>query len=270
MTEPRNCHEVALRELVFDSEGESVLVTTDHVYRGRGGHELRFDVYRPAQIAGGRLPVVLLTTGFSDDGMRKAIGCPAKAMRSYCGWARLIAGTGVAAVTYTNHEPVEDARAILEHLHHNGDELQIDSSRTGLWACSGNVPTALSLLMTRTCTVCCAALLYGYMLDLDGSTAVADAARLWRFANPAADRLVDDLLPERPLLVVRAGRDTMAGLNDSIDRFTARALALNRPFTLVNVPTARHAFDTVDATPSSRHAIAAVLAFLRQQMIDAC
>jgi acetyl esterase/lipase len=189
-------------------------------------------------------------------------------MQSYRSWARLIAGSGLAAVTYTNHEPVADARAILEHLRDNGEALQIDRSRIGLWACSGNVPTALSLLMSDW-PVVGAALLYGYMLDLDGSTEVADAARLWRFANPAAQSLLDDLPPDRPLLIVRAGRDTMAGVNDSIGRFTARALARNKPFTLVNVPEARHAFDTVDRTPASRHAIACVLAFLRQHMLDA-
>jgi len=269
MTDPRNCHEVALRPLVFDSvEAESVTVTTDHVYRGSGGRELHFDVYRPAQPACVRPPVVLLTTGFPDDGMRKAIGCPAKAMQSYRSWARLIAGSGLAAVTYTNHEPVADARAILDHLRDNGEALQIDERRIGLWACSGNVPNALSLLMSDW-PVAAAALLYGYMLDLDGGTEVADAARLWRFANPAADKLLDDLPPDRPLLIVRAGRDAMAGLNGSIDRFTARALALNKAFTLVNVPEARHAFDTVDKTASSRHAIACVLAFLRQHVLDA-
>ena len=270
MTDSRNCHEVALRPLVFDSvEAESVMVTTDHMYRGSGGRELQFDVYRPAQPACACPPVVLLTTGFPDDGMRKAIGCPANAMQSYRSWARLIAGTGLVAVTYTNHEPVADARAILEHLRHNGEALHIDESRIGLWACSGNVPNALSLLMSDW-PVAGAALLYGYMLDLDGGTEVADAARLWRFANPAADSLLDDLPPDRPLLIVRAGRDATAGLNESIDRFTTRAIVLNKPFTLVNVPEARHAFDTIDGTSSSRHAIACVLAFLSQHLLDAC
>ena len=42
MTESRNCHEVALRQLVFDSSKPS---SDGHdlyrVYRGSGGHELR-------------------------------------------------------------------------------------------------------------------------------------------------------------------------------------------------------------------------------------
>ena len=268
MTNPRSPHEVALRPLVHETlESQSVVVTNDLVYRGSRGHDLHFDVYRPAHATDASLPIVLLTTGFSDAGMEKVIGCPAKAMRSYRSWARLIAGTGIAAITYTNHEPTEDVHAILDHLHENAALLRIDVSRIGLWSCSGNVPTALSLLMSRSSALACAALLYGYMLDVDGSTVVSDAARTWRFAHPAAGRQVDDLPAELPLLIVRAGRDTMAGLNESIDRFAARALALNRPLTLVNLPAVSHAFDTVDAGAASTHAIDGVLAFLRFHLI---
>ena len=65
--------------------------------------------------------------------------------------------------------------------------LGIDGNRMGLWACSGHVPNALSLLARpeRTCLKC-AALCYGAMLDLDGSTVVADAAREYGFANPTS------------------------------------------------------------------------------------
>ena len=268
MSNRQTCHEVALRPLVYETvESQSVLVTSDAVYRGSRGQSLCFDAYRPALNTGRRLPVVLLTTGFPDAGMRKATGCHAKDMQSYRSWARLIAGTGIAAITYVNEEPVSDAHAVLEHLHQNDESIGIDASRIALWSCSGNVPTALSLLMTSQCALSCAALLYGYMLDLRGSTVVADAARTWRFANLTAGRQPDDL-PELPLLVIRAGLDAMAGLNDSIDTFAAVALALNRPLTLVNLATARHAFDTVDPGPTSRHAIAEVLAFLRRHLAD--
>jgi hypothetical protein len=36
-------------------------------------------------------------------------------------------------------------------------------------------------------------MLYGFMLDLDGSSGVADAERAWRIANPARNRAVDEL-----------------------------------------------------------------------------
>ena len=269
MTNPRNCHEVALRPLVFDSvEAESAMVTTDHMYRGSGGRELHFDVYRPAQPACACPPVVLLTTGFPDDGMRKAIGCPAKAMQSYRSWARLIAGTGLAAVTYTITSPWLTRARFSNTCVTTVRHCKSMKPHRALGVFGERAQCALAAherLAGRRCARSCTATCW-----------ISTAARRWlmRLASGA----LPILLPRAcwticrrtgPLLIVRAGRDAMAGVNDSIDRFTARALARNKPFTLVNVPEARHAFDTVDGTPASRHAIACVLAFLRQHLLDA-
>jgi len=77
-----------------------------------------------------------------------------------------------------------------------------------VWACSGNVPTALSVLMQDAPDhLKCAVLCYGYMFDSDGSTAVADAARRWGFVNPCAGKSADDLRRDIPLFIARAGQD---------------------------------------------------------------
>ena len=67
-------------------------------------------------------------------------------------------------------------------------------------------------------------------------------------------------------MVARAGQEQFPGLNDSIDRFFAKALALNRPITLVNHPTVLHAFDLVDDSAASRRIIRQVLDFLTAQL----
>ena len=255
-------HEVATRKLICELPDGGVTVRHDVPCRGSSGHELAFDIYRPAGSERAHLPVVLFVTGFPDAGLRRMIGCHAKDMASCVGWARLVAASGLVAVTYTNDEPVEDARSIVRHLRENAHELGIDAERIGVWACSGNVPNALSLLIEASPRLACAALCYGYMLDLDGSTIVADAARAWRFANPCAGRAVEDLPADLPILIVRAGRDETPGVNESIDLFVSRALALNRPVTVVNHHTAPHAFDTADASETSRAAIQQILRFL--------
>ena len=104
------------------------------------------------------------------------------------------------------------------------------------------------------------------MLDLDGSTAVGDGARAWRFVNPCAGRTLDDVPGDVPISTARAGRDETAGLNDSIDRFVSKALRLNRPITLVNHHTAPHAFDTADDSDASRADIRQLLEFLRETL----
>ena len=114
----------------------------------------------------------------------------------------------MVAITYVNREPVADLHALLDHVQHNAGSLGVDADRIGIWASSGNVPLALSLLMQgEGVSFRCAVLAYGYMLDLDGTTAVAEGARMFRFANPNTGRSLDDLKPTVPLFIARAGED---------------------------------------------------------------
>ncbi len=72
------------------------------------------------------------------------------------------------------------------------------------------------------------------MLELPGSTAIAEAAKRLGFAYPCAANGIDDVRADLPFLIVRAGKETMPGLNASIDHFAAAALARNLVLTLVN------------------------------------
>jgi len=109
----------------------------------------------------------------------------------------------------------------------------------------------------------CAVLCYGYMLDLDGLTGVAEAAAAWRFVNASAGKSVDDLRRDVPLFVARAGRDQFAGLNEGVDRFLANAVARNLPVTFVNHPEGPHAFDLDHDSETTREIIRGILAFMR-------
>ena len=103
------------------------------------------------------------------------------------------------------------------------------------------------------------------MLDLDGSTDVADASRTWRFANPAAGKTIRDV-PDIPIFVARAGRDATANVNESIDRFLIHALQGNRPVTLVNHHNGPHAFDLEDNSATTRRIVGQMLAFLQSTL----
>jgi len=109
----------------------------------------------------------------------------------------------------------------------------------------------------------CAVLCYGYTLDLDEFSGVAEAAKNWGFINACAGKSVDDLPPDLPLFIARAGRDQFAGLNDAMDRFLAKALARNLPITCVNQPEAPHAFDLWDDSETTLEIIRQMLAFMR-------
>jgi len=188
-------------------------------------------------------------------------------MAAYVSWARLLAASGVAAVTYAYRDPAADLQALLAFLRRDGRSLRLDASRLGLWACSGNVPVALSTLMERASgPFRCTALCYGYMLDQGSTTFVADAAQAFGFANPTSGKSIKDLPEDIPLFVVRAGQDSMPHLNDSVDLFLAEANEWSLPVTVSRLPDAPHAFDLFDDSDEARDGVRAILAFFRAHL----
>ena len=130
-----------------------------------------------------------------------------------------------------------------------------------MWSASGNVPNALAL-STRE-RFACAALFYGYTLDLDGAGDVAGAQAQFRFVNAGAGKTIADLPRDLPLFVARAGQDQMPGLNRALDRFIAQAMSANLALTAVNHPSGPHAFDLFDDSATSREIVRLSLEFLR-------
>jgi acetyl esterase/lipase len=171
----------------------------------------------------------------------------------------------MAAITYANREPERDLHSVLGHLRKHAAALGIDAGRIALLAVSGHGPLAMATLMDDRASdpLRGAALICPLLLDLEGFTAVANAAKTFRFANPAAGRTVDDLPPHSALFIARAGLDETPGLNDALDRFVAHALRRNLPVTLKNLPQAPHSFDLLHDRDTSREAVREALGFLR-------
>ena len=255
------------RTVVYRIPGQgAVTVRTDIPY----GDGLTMDIYYPLDSnSGARTPAVVFVTGYPDPGFQKMLGCLQKDMASYVGWAELVAASGLVAITYANRESSGDAHAVLAYIRQNATSLGVDENRIGVWSCSGNAPTALSVLIQEPHDFLkCAVLCYGFMLDLDGTTSVADASRIWRFANPSAGKSVDDLPLDLPLFIARAGRDETPHLNETIDRFLSKALDRNLPITFVNHADAPHAFDISHDSETSREIIRRVLSFLQSHLLD--
>ena len=258
--------EIARKTVLFRLPGmDDATVRRDVEYARSDGSALVLDLYLPAKEA---LPgVVVLVAGYPEAGFRTILGCASKEMGSSVSWARLIAASGLAAVTYTNRRPEADLHTLVDFLRGNAGALGVDASRMALWATSGNGPLAVSLLMKETREpLKCAALGYAYTLDPEGSDHVAQAARTWGFANPCAGRSIADVAADVPLFLARAGHDQTPHLNEALDRFAAGGLARNLPITLVNHPDAPHAFDLFDECETTREVIARVLSFLRFQL----
>jgi hypothetical protein len=260
---------ISKKRVVYTMPGmNDVRVRRNHEYRITESGTLTMDLYYPPD-AGTRTPAVVFVTGFSDVGARTMLGCTLKEMGSYISWGELVAASGLVGVTYANRDPATDVHAILDYVRQHAASLNLDESNIALWACSGNAPTAVSLLMQDAKqSVKCGVLCYPYTLDLDGSTVVADAARQWGFVNPSAGKSVDDLRHDIPIFIARAGQDEMPGLNEALDRFLAGALARNLPITFVNHAMGPHAFDLWHDSETTRGCIRQILGFLRLNLLE--
>jgi len=221
-----------------------------------------FDIYLPEQVEG-PAPVVVLVTGYPDPGFEVRVGMKQMQIQAYKDWAKLLAASGMAAVIYSNVEPVDDAFTLLNFLRCEASQLQIDPARIAIWSCSGNVPNAINVLH-KDSAVRCAALLYGFMLDAADSIVLQETAQTFGFVSPHEG--MENFPENTPILVIGAGKDEFPGLNASIDNFEAEAVARNSPVSVIRYPEGVHAFDILDDSQRSIEMIKLCVGFLRLRL----
>ena len=220
-------HEVATRRVLYEIPGmESVRVRKDE-FPGADGQPLPMEIYDAINPIGDC--AVAIVAGFPDAGFEKHVGCRFMEMEWTIGMARLIAASGMTAVTHSNREAEPDAIALMKHL---GSRYR----KVGLWSTSGHGPVALVVASHAVCTV---------------------------LNNP----ITKDVCPETPLFIVRAGKDETAGLNAALDAFVARAIADNQPLTLVNYPDAPHSYELSLDTAETRRVLQQGLDFMRSHLM---
>ena len=246
----------------------AVTVQRNISYSSTDGYR-RFDLYHPPRQTDGVWPAVIIVGGYPGSMEPRPGAFTYKEIGWTVSMCQLIAVSGMVAIAYTNRDPVSDLQDLLQHLHGSAASLRIDPGRVGVVAVSGNVPTAVSTIMQDAARApACAAFAYGCLVDLDGATDVADAARQFGFAYPNVGRTIADLRRDVPLFIARAGRDQFPAMNASIDRFIHHALNANLPITLVNHADGPHAFDLFDDSRMSREILRQTLRFLRQHLTD--
>lgn len=261
---------ITKKRVVFRLPNEdAVTIRRDVAYRQSETGALTLDIYYPPDFSSGsRVPAVIFVSGYSDPGFQKMLGCKLKEMESYISWGKLTATSDLVAITYSAVDPVADTGALLDFVRQNATHLGIDHERIGIWACSGNAPNALSILMKQAPDhLKFAVLLYPYLLDIDGYTGTAESAKLFGFVNPCEGQSIEDLQSHTPLFIIRAGCDAMPRLNETMDRFLSRALSSNFPIRFTNHPTAPHGFDILDDSKATHEIIDSILAFMRFQLL---
>jgi dienelactone hydrolase len=215
---------------------------------------LRMDVYRPRNVRG-RLPAVLLggPPGFGKSSGQKV------------GWAQLIASSGLSAVAFdirsddrfqSPRNPARDVQAAIAYVRSHSKRLGIDPSR--LCTLGFSAPWHLWATMRDPQPWLRCNVAYYEPLDLQ-SSALGD-----EFSALTYLRRSPGSIP--PMLVVKAGREGNAGVNESIDRFAAGASQLHADVRVVTVAEAQHGFDLGPKTARARATMRQTLRFMRARL----
>ena len=208
----------------------SYQVIRDVQYGTAGTDALKLDVYRPAGSGVG--PTLIFSN--------LAYG-PQRAGTFYVTWARIAASKGITAIVpdLRGESYVDDMIKLLEFLMKEGSAAHgIDRHAIAVYAGSGNVSRTLPFVQNpRSKMIKAAVMYYG-----------------------AAD--VQQFRPDLPVLFVRAGLDRPP-LNQAITRIVSEAVTQNAPWTLLNHPGGRHAFEIRNDDEATRRIIDDTLAFVK-------
>jgi acetyl esterase/lipase len=237
---PRDELDVTTYEVVYQVPGMSrVSVQADVPFKDVPGGALRLDVYRPPDVGrDARVPAVVFVNG---------VGLPAlKEWQIYRSWARLVAASGFAAITFESRRAQvhDDVRDLFGHLRAHAGDLGIDPDRVAVWSCSGNTGPALA-----------------YVTSASGAWLKAVVA----YYGWVEESDVALIRGDQPFFVVRAGRDNPE-LNLRLAALADRAVGANAPWTVINAPRLTHAFDALDDGPESRQVVRDTLTFLDRQL----
>jgi dienelactone hydrolase len=230
--------------------------------------DLRLDVYRPRDSR--EHPVVLFIHGGVGPEERP------KEWGIYRSWGRTIAASGLVAVIPNQRlgfparhyeEGAADVRDAMQYVRAHRRVLRA-ADRFCVIAFSGGGPMLAPLLKSTPPDVKCLVGFYPILDTADTNNAESGVTDEQRREYSALTTISLHGAPALPLLIARAGRDQIPGVRDAIDRFCAAALQKNANLTLLNHPTGRHGFDTLDDDDRSREIIITAIEFIKRHLSE--
>lgn len=256
---------------VADLPYRSLAGTADTVMYGP---ELRYDVFLPAQrtaeSSGG---VIFVHGGLVPD---TVLVSPKDDLPAYGEWGRLVAAAGLVGITFSHRLTTadnldiaaQDVEALLEAVTARAPEWGLDPDRLCVAVYSAGGPLS-SLFLDGRHSVRCIVMFYPF-LDIEHTSAISpfrqahSPERVAELRSHSPRELLLRLggaVP--PMLVARAGRDVIPGINASIDRFVQAALWTNASLDLYIHQTGSHGFDlTTGSDERASEIVAAALAFM--------
>lgn len=263
--------EIVNAPLVLRKAGtDAVKVTRDLRYTTADDPNLLMDVYSPPDAkAGERRPVVLFVHGGAGSESRP------KDWGIYQGWGRLAAVSGFVGVTFTHRlgfpnpyleNSAADLAAALDYVRTNAAKFGADPDRICLAAYSAGGPLLTLGYDEKRPYIRCLVAVYAF-LDVQQSSLHREhepAARVKQFS--VIEHLGEKRAREIPMFIARAGQDAIPTMNDSIDRFIARAIRENANVIVMNHPAGVHGFDNQNDDDRSREIMEAMLGFMARHL----
>ncbi len=263
----------AERNIVYRLPGmDEIRVEKDQTYKSIDDVELRFDIYRPPNSnLSSNLPAVVFVHG---EGPPEVIE-NSKDWEQYDGWGRLIALSGMIAVTFNRRsshffsrlsDSAADVEDLLDHVLDPLHKLGIDPLRFAIWTCSGGAPFGMRAGLKRE--VRCIAAYYGRMslepiregIEGEVSQSLLDEYSSVMHLGSMSPKGVP------PILIAKAELDDLVCVNESIDEAIEVALARNLPVTLAEHPLGEHGMDVRNDDDRMRAIIAETLLFFRHKL----
>ena len=241
--------------VVYELPGiNNVIVKKDITYQSIAGSALNMDIYYPPNFDfKSKIPAIIIVLGYTDMAGQKLLGSKFKNYITFISWCKIIAASGMAAIIYETINPEQDILTLSKYLRSNESKLGIDNSRIGAFTLSAHSPTTINEVLAGPANIFkCAVVYYGFFLtnDFQYLPQIDTISRGMGFSTP---RLPDPASWKKdvPIMIVRAGKDNVPYINQSLASFYEKALYQNLPVILVNYPDGTHGFDTsIDNDPT--------------------
>ena len=268
----RSMREIVMMPVVYRVPGmDKVNVKANLKYTVVNDPNLLMDVYTPSGTTKSqKLPAVIFVHGGA--GSENT----AKDWGFYTSWGKLIAASGMAAVTFTHRltpqkksiaDSVADMQAAIEYVRNNADSLNIDKDRLCLAAFSAGGTLLAPAMSERPAYIRCLVNFYAYMdVQQAGNLFIPKETKedLQKFSP--INHLGQDATKIAPMFIGRAGQDQIPMMNDSIDRFINEALAKNISLVVANHVSGVHGFDSQNDDERSQEIIRMAIEFMRTHL----
>lgn len=240
------------------------------IYHSGEGINLKLDLYAPPDIdKNNKLPLVILINGYPDSVIKSWFGVSQKDLELFVSWAELIAASGMISITYETEKSNYETDTLIKYLQKNAETYNIDMNRIGIFGCSANTLTALSLMQESSYMIKCAIFYYGMFLTPDQKDfSKIDSAAKEYGCYWGNLRKIKEIPENTPLFITRAGKDKFQIVKETTDYFVSEIIKLNIPLTFINYAEGQHDFDILDDTQTSREIIKQTINFMQSHLLS--